>query len=371
MPKPLVQSDIVVIKIGSALLRGSNNQLNLALIDAVARQISALLKQGIKVLLVSSGAIAEGLRTLNIKTRPKQLHTLQALAAIGQMRLVHAYEKKFQAHGFHTAQILLTHGEMSNRERYLNAKTTILTLLDMGVVPVINENDAVANDEIQFGDNDTLAALAVTLVEAKLLLILTDQQGMYDKNPSLYPNANLLKCIDPFDERLDVAIDSTGGVLGSGGMLTKLKAARQCAQAGANTVIAYGMTEDVILKVLKGENIGTLAVANETRISARKRWLLGQLRVMGRITIDEGAHKALNAERSLLSVGVLSVSGEFKRGDLVAIEYAGNEIARGLINFGAYESMRICGVSSKDIESVLGYAGQDELIHKDNLVLKR
>ena len=358
-----------VVKLGSALLSDQKNGLNHVLIDSIAEQVGTLIKSGKKVILVSSGAIAEGMYLLDYKHRPKQINKLQALAATGQMSLIHAYESCFNKYDFHTAQILLTHAEMANRERYINAKSTLMMLLEMGVIPIINENDVITNEEIRFGDNDTLAALAVTLVEADVLLILTDQEGMFDANPTLNSNAKLLKKINPEEKVLDQMVDSRGGVLGSGGMLTKLEAARQCAKAGSHTIIASGKHNNVVVEVANGEEIGTWLVAGENPLAARKRWLLGQLHTCGVIDVDQGASDALKRGSSLLPAGVINIEGVFSRGDLVKVHFDGNEVARGLVNYNAFEGKRIYKTNSHDIEEILGYAGEEEIIHKDNLVL--
>ncbi len=324
---------------------------------------------GVEVVLVSSGAVAAGMQRMGFKARPRALHELQALAAIGQMGLVQIYESAFQQHGLHTAQVLLTHDDLAHRERYLNARTTLRTLVGFGVVPVINENDTVATEEIRFGDNDTLAALVANLVEAELLVILTDQKGLFNKDPRLHPDAELVsegKAGDPALEQMA----GGAGTLGRGGMRTKVLAAAKAARAGAGTIIVSGREEDVLLRVFAGESLGTYLVPAQGRLVARKQWL-GHLPVRGRLTLDAGAVKVLRESgRSLLPVGVTGVEGGFERGEMVAcLSPEGQEVARGLVNYSAEETARIMGRASDKIESILGYLDEPELIHRDNIVL--
>lgn len=362
-----------VIKIGSALLTRDGQGLNLEGIAAWVEQMVQLKKEGVEIVLVSSGAVAEGMCRLGLTTRPHALHELQAAAAVGQMGLVQAYESRFSAHDMHTAQVLLTHDDLSNRERYLNARSTIRTLLDMGVIPVINENDTVVTEEIRFGDNDTLAALAANLIEADHMIILTDQSGLFDKNPRLFDDAQLINEANANDQQLDAMVGDTdsAGTLGRGGMATKLRAARLAARSGTSTVIAYGREENVLQRLRQGEQLGTLLIAEQAASTARKQWLASHLQIRGQLVLDDGAVKVLKESgRSLLAVGVKSVTGKFNRGEMVAcIDLKGNEIARGLINYNSDEVNKIKGQATDKIESLLGYIDEDEMIHRDNLVL--
>ncbi len=366
----LKQTRCWVIKLGSAILTNNQHGLDTVRIADWCRQIAALHDMGIKVVLVSSGAIAEGMRRLHWRKRPPAIPQLQAAAALGQMSLVKAYEKAFAEHQLLAAQILLTHADLANRQRYLNARSTLRTLLALNVIPVVNENDSVVNDEIRFGDNDTLAALVANLVEADVLTLLTDQQGLYNKNPRLYPDAKLIHEAAAGDVGLKNMADG-GGILGRGGMITKLQAAAKAARSGALTTIASGLETDVLLRLHAGENIGTVLWPGTERWQARQQWLGAQMRVHGRLTIDDGAARVLkNNGRSLLPVGVTQVSGHFDRGDLViCADTEGLEVARGLVNYNADEAGRIAGKSSEAIESVLGYITEPEMIHRDNLVL--
>ena len=318
----------------------------------------------------SSGAVAEGMTRLGWARRPDSVHQLQAAAAVGQMGLVQAWESCFQKHRLHTAQVLLTHDDLSDRKRYLNARSTLLTLLGFSVVPVVNENDTVVTDEIRFGDNDTLAALVANLVEAERLVILTDQQGLFTKDPRSNPDAQLIAEAEANDPSLDAMV-SGAGVLGRGGMITKLRAARLAARAGADTVIASGTADNVLPRLLAGESVGTRLLAKQQKLAARKQWLAGQLQLKGRLQLDDGAVKVLTGRgSSLLPVGVKNVSGNFHRGDLVScVDAQGREIARGLVNYNADEARRLAGQPSAAITELLGYHGDEELIHRDNLVL--
>ncbi len=365
----LGQTRRCVVKIGSALLTNAGQGLDLPAINGWVRQMAQLRRLGLEVVLVSSGAVAAGMQRMGAKARPRALHELQALAAIGQMGLVQIYESAFQQHGLHTAQVLLTHDDLAHRERYLNARTTLRTLVGLGVVPVINENDTVATEEIRFGDNDTLAALVANLVEAELLVILTDQKGLFNKDPRLHAEAELVsegKAGDPALEQMA----GGAGTLGRGGMRTKVLAAAKAARAGAGTIIVSGREEDVLLRVFAGESLGTYLMPAEGRLVARKQWL-GHLPVRGRLTLDAGAVKVLReAGRSLLPVGVTGVEGSFERGEMVAcFSPEGQEVARGLVNYGAEETARIMGRTSDKIESILGYLDEPELIHRDNIIL--
>jgi glutamate 5-kinase len=361
----------VVIKIGSSLLTAGGQGLNKLAIKAWVEQMAALRQQGIEVVLVSSGAVAEGMIRLGLKQRPKTLHELQAAAAVGQMGLVRVFENKFQQHNLHAAQILLTHDDLSNRQRYLNARSTLLTLLQFGVIPVINENDTVATDEIRFGDNDTLGALVTNLVEADLLILLTDQIGLFDADPGINPQAKLIEEAHVSDSVLDEVAGGSRSGLGRGGMFTKVRAARLAARSGASTVIASGHLENVISTVMAGENVGTYLLPTIAPLAARKQWLAGQLQVKGRLVLDAGAVKVLTQQgKSLLAVGVKNVEGRFERGDLVScIDLNGLEVARGLVNYGTMDCTKIVGKPSSEFESILGYSDDAELIHRDNMVI--
>ncbi len=362
-----------IIKIGSALLTNGGQGLAVEAIDAWVEQIAALRQGGREVLLVSSGAVAEGLTRLGWTRRPHALHKLQAAAAIGQMGLVQAYESRFQKYGLHTAQVLLTHEDLADRQRYLNARSTLNTLLDLGVIPIVNENDTVATEEIRLGDNDTLAALVANLVEADLLVLLTDQQGLLDADPRSNPDARLIPEALAGDIALEKMALGSGGALGRGGMLTKVRAAARAARSGTMTLIASGNEHNILQRLAADEKLGTRLMPASGAVAARKQWLAGQLRVRGRLTLDDGAVNVLrSAGSSLLPVGVTRVEGEFDRGDLVVcLDPAGEEVARGLVNYNAAESKQIIGQPSSRIEELLGYIDEMELIHRDNLVLCR
>jgi len=367
----LADSKRWVIKIGSALITDDGRGLDTTAIKGWTEQMARLKQQGKEIILVSSGAVAEGMVRLNWNTRPSALHELQAAAAVGQMGLVQTYESCFNKHGILSAQILLTHDDLSDRRRYLNARSTLRSLLDLGVIPIINENDTVATDEIRFGDNDTLAALVANLVEADTLIILTDQKGLYTEDPRKNPNADFVSIGQANDARLHKMAGSSGGALGRGGMSTKLSAAQRAARSGTATLITSGRTSDALLAIARAEENGTLLLPDNEPIAARKQWLAGHLKVSGTVQLDAGASKVLRESgRSLLPVGVTSVSGHFIRGEMVAcISNDGVEIARGLANYNAIEAAKICGKSSSDIEQILGYIDEPELIHRDNLVL--
>jgi len=367
----LANSKRWVIKIGSSLVTDDGRGLDAAAIKDWTEQITQLRHQGKEILLVSSGAVAEGMVRLNWDTRPKALHELQAAAAVGQMGLVQSYESNFQRHDILSAQILLTHDDLSDRGRYLNARTTLRSLLDLGVIPIINENDTVATDEIRFGDNDTLAALVANLVEADALIILTDQQGLYSEDPRKNPDAEFITTGQANDSRLHKMASSSGGILGQGGMSTKLSAAQRAARSGTATLITSGRNNNALLGISNAEENGTLLLPDSEPMAARKQWLAGHLKVCGHLTLDEGASNVLKKSgKSLLAVGVTSVSGNFVRGDMVAcINHEGKEIAHGLVNYNALETAKICGKSSNEIETILGYVDEAELVHRDNLVL--
>lgn len=359
-----------VIKIGSALLTENGRGVNSAAIADWATQMAALRQRGMELVLVTSGSVAVGMQRMNRSQRPHALHELQALAAIGQMGLVQTYESAFQKHGLHTAQVLLTHDDLTNRRRYLNARSTLRTLLSLGVIPVVNENDTVATEEIRFGDNDTLAAQVANLIEADVLVILTDQHGLYDRDPREHADARLVSHGQAGDARL-TAMAGGSGALGRGGMRTKLLAAEKAARSGAATAIASGREQAVLGRLFAGEALGTFLEPASGRLAARKQWLAGHVRVSGKLVLDTGAVKALKETgRSLLPVGVRSVEGHFSRGEVVAcVDEAGLEVARGLVNYGTDDATRILGLSSDRIEAVLGYVDEPELIHRDNMVL--
>ena len=361
-----------VVKIGSALITADGKGLDRERLGRWVDQLADMIEDGRELVLVSSGAVAEGVNRMNWARRPQSLHELQAAAAIGQMGLVQAWESCFQRRGRHTAQVLLTHDDLSNRQRYLNARGTLRTLVDLGVVPVINENAAVANEELCFGDNDTLAALVANLVEADVLVLLTDQDGLYDADPRVNPQAQLVGSANADDARLDAMAGSrSGSGLGQGGMVTKLRASRLAARSGTATLIANGRTDNVLTRLALGEALGTLLRPSQEPEAARKRWLAGHLVAKGRLTLDDGAVRVLRESgRSLLAVGVTAVSGRFSRGEVVVcVDRDGHEVARGLVNYSADEADRIKGMASSRIADILGYVDDDELIHRDNLVL--
>lgn len=360
-----------VVKIGSALLTDDGKGLARARIADWVDQIAALRAQGLELVLVSSGSVAEGLSRLGIAERPEELHMLQAAAAVGQMGLVQAYEENFQRHRIHTAQILLTHDDLSDRKRYLNARTTIRTLLQLGVIPIINENDTVVTDEIRFGDNDTLGALVANLVEADALVILTDQLGMYDSDPRQNKDAKLVHEVQANDRALDAMAGGVSGRLGRGGMVTKLRAGRMAARSGAQTVIVGGRIENVLLRLRQQELLGTLMLPDDSRQLARKRWLAGHLQTRGTLVLDDGAVAVLEREgKSLLPVGVVEVHGAFRRGEMVScVDKSGREFARGLVNYDVEDALRIARQPSTKIGTILGYCNEPEMIHRDNLVL--
>ena len=368
---PIASATTLVIKVGSSLVTNGGRGLDAQAIARWAAQIAQLRALGKRCLMVSSGAIAEGLQRLGWAKRPNSIHELQAAAAVGQMGLAQCYESCFREHGLATAQILLTHADMADRQRYLNARSTLRTLLDLGVIPVINENDTVVTDEIKVGDNDTLGALVANLVEADALIILTDQAGLHDADPRKVPAAKLIQECAAGDPALEAMAGGTGSAFARGGMLTKVLAAKRAARSGAHTVIASGREHDILLRIARGERIGTLLKAGTLPIAAKKQWLADHLTVSGRLTLDEGAVKALSSGgRSLLPVGVTEVTGEFERGAVVACaDGAGRDLARGLVNYSAEETRRIMRKPSTEIEAILGYVDEPELIHRDNLVL--
>ena len=360
-----------VVKIGSALLTRDGAGLDRGALAPWVEQMAGRREQGHDVVLVSSGAVAQGMARMGWRRRPQALHELQAAAAIGQMGLIRAYEDCFARRGLHTAQVLLTRDDLANRERYLNARSTLRTLLALGVIPVVNENDTVATDELRFGDNDTLAALVANLIEAELLVLLTDQEGLFNADPRFNPDACLIRCTRIDDNRLDGMAGGSGSGLGTGGMTTKLRAARLAARSGCATVIAPGRSSNSLARIALGEEVGTLLTPVQEPQAARKQWLAGHLAVSGRLELDDGAVRALREfGRSLLPVGVVAVRGDFNRGAVVAcVDTAGKEVARGLINYDAQDTIRIKGHPSAEIESILGFVDDAELIHRDNLAL--
>jgi len=359
-----------VVKIGSALLTREGKGLDRAAIDGWADQAAELCTRGTELVVVSSGSVAEGMSRLGWRRRPVALYELQAAAAVGQMGLAQAYESSFSARGLRTAQILLTHEDISDRVRYLNARSTLRKLLDLAVVPVVNENDTVSTEAIRLGDNDTLAGLVANLVEADLFVILTDQAGLFTADPRRVPKASLVPEGVAGDSVLETAAEGSG-LYGRGGMRTKLRAAALAARSGTTTLIASGLADRVLLRVAEGEALGTRLVPRQAPLAARKRWLAGQLRVCGRLWVDEGAAEVLRRSgRSLLPVGVRAVEGDFARGELVAcVGPDGHEVARGLVNYGAAETRKIMGSPSSRIVELLGYVDEPELIHRDNLVV--
>jgi glutamate 5-kinase len=371
MSSPIAAARTLVVKVGSSLVTNDGRGLDRDAIARWAAQIALLRAEDRRCVLVSSGAIAEGVQRLGWSRRPHALHELQAAAAVGQMGLAQCYESCFRGHGLATAQVLLTHADMADRQRYLNARSTLVTLLELGVIPVINENDTVVTDEIKVGDNDTLGALVANLVEAEALIILTDQAGLYESDPRRDAHARLVEQAVAGEARLEAMAGGRGTALARGGMLTKVLAAKRAARSGAHTVIASGREPDVLLRLARGERIGTLLLARTTPLAARKQWLADHLNVGGRIVLDAGAVRALSLEgKSLLPVGVTAVHGEFERGALVScLDPDGRELARGLVNYSAAETRRIMRRPSSAIEAILGYVDGPELIHRDNLVL--
>ncbi|MAF17732.1 MAG: glutamate 5-kinase [Marinomonas sp.] len=371
MREKIASAQRVVVKIGSALLTNDGQGLDVGNIGLWVAQIAQLRAQGKEVVLVSSGSIAAGMKRLGFSSRPTQVNELQAAAAVGQMELVGVYESHFEVHGLCTAQILLTHEDLSNRRRYLNARSSLRTLLNLGVVPIVNENDTVVTDEIRFGDNDTLGALVANLVEADALIILTDQKGLFDKNPRDHKDATLISHASASDESLDAMASGGAGVLGTGGMLTKVRAARLAARSGAHTVIASGREGSIILRVANGEDLGTWLQPEHDRLSARKQWLAGHLKSRGTLILDDGAVRALRQSgTSLLPVGVKDAEGSFSRGDMVmCVDQQGHIVARGLINYSIAETLKLLGKPSTERAAILGYEGEPELIHRDDLVV--
>ena len=369
---PVAEGRRIVVKVGSSLVTNEGRGLDERAISQWGRQIAELRALGKEVVMVSSGAVAEGMKRLGWAQRPKAMHELQAAAAVGQMGLAQVYESCFRAHGLGTAQVLLTHDDLADRKRYLNARSTLLALLELGVVPIINENDTVVTDEIKFGDNDTLGALVANLIDADVLVILTDQSGLFTADPRRDPQAQLLGRVVAGDPSLEAMAGGAGSTIGRGGMITKVLAARRAASSGAHTVVASGREAEVLVRLARGEPIGTQFLAQTPRMAARKQWLADHLQLRGSLRLDSGAARALVAGgRSLLPIGVTAVSGDFERGEAVAIrDPDGREIARGLINYSSSETRLIMRRPSSEIEAILGFVEEAELVHRDNLVLR-
>ncbi len=361
----------IVVKVGSSLVTNEGKGVDAEAISNWCRQMAALAQDGREVIMVSSGAIAEGMKRLGWSARPKELHELQAAAAVGQMGLAQMYETKLREQGMGSAQVLLTHGDLADRERYLNARSTLLTLLSHKVVPVINENDTVVTDEIKFGDNDTLGALVANLVEADALVILTDQKGLYSADPRKDPNARFIDVATAGDPALEQMAGGAGSRVGTGGMITKVLAAKRAAGSGASTVIAWGRETDVLVRLTQGEAIGSLFVAATAKLTARKQWMADHLQLRGAVVVDDGAAAKLRDEgKSLLPIGMTEVVGDFHRGDVIAVRNSqGQDIARGLANYASSEARLIVRKPSADIEQALGFTNEPEMIHRDNLVL--
>lgn len=370
MRQRLLESRRLVVKVGSALVTDNGAGLALEAIAEWARQIALLRAAGRQVALVSSGAIAAGMQRLGWASRPHAMHELQAAAAVGQMGLAQAYESCFSQHGLKTAQILLTHEDLADRKRYLNARSTLVTLLGLGVVPVINENDTVVTDEIKFGDNDTLGALVANLIDADTLIILTDQAGLFNADPRREPSAELITEGRADDAAYEAMAGGVGSNIGKGGMITKVRAAQRAARSGANTLIASGREPDALLRIANGGELGTLLYATASPLAARKQWLADHLQLAGSLLLDDGAVKALREGKSLLPIGVVGIEGDFERGAAVACRSKSrSEVARGLINYSSSEARRIAGHATNEIEAILGYFDEDVLIHRDNMVL--
>ncbi len=370
-PTVLQNARRIVVKVGSSLVTDEGRGLDEAAIGEWCRQMALLAREGREIIMVSSGAIAEGMKRLGWTTRPHEVHALQAAAAVGQMGLAQMYETKLRENGLGSAQVLLTHADLADRERYLNARSTLMTLLQHKVLPVINENDTVVTDEIKFGDNDTLGALVANLVEADALVILTDQKGLYSADPRKDPAATFVHEARAGDPALEAMAGGAGSSLGRGGMITKILAAKRAAGSGASTVIAWGREPDALLRLARGEAIGTLLVAQTPKQQARKQWMADHLQLLGAVLVDAGAVRKLQAEgKSLLAIGMTAVEGDFSRGDVIAIrDAAGREIARGLANYASAEARLICRKASGEFEALLGYAAEPEMVHRDNLIL--
>lgn len=362
----------IVVKVGSSLVTDEGRGLDRAAISRWGAEIASLRAGGKQVVVVSSGAVAEGMKRLGWSQRPREMHELQAAAAVGQMGLAQVYESCFAEHGLRTAQVLLTHEDLADRRRYLNARSTLRTLLELAVVPIINENDTVVTDEIKFGDNDTLGALVTNLIDADALVILTDQQGLFTADPRRDPSASLLPAVRAGDPRLEAIAGGTGSSIARGGMITKVRAAQRAARGGASTVVASGRLDGVLRRLAAGEALGTQFIADLPRLAARKQWMADHLQLRGSVTVDAGAARALCAEgRSLLPIGVTEVQGDYERGEVIAIRSAeGVELGRGLSNYSSADTRRIMRRASSEIEAILGYIEEPELIHRDDLVLR-
>ncbi len=371
MSEALLRARRIVVKVGSSLVTNEGRGVDADAVGNWCRQMALLAGQGREVVMVSSGAIAEGMKRLGWAVRPKEIHELQAAAAVGQMGLAQIYESKLREHGMGSAQVLLTHADLADRERYLNARSTLLTLLSHGVIPVINENDTVVNDEIKFGDNDTLGALVANLVDADALVILTDQRGLYSADPRKDTSARFIDEARAGDPELEGMAGGAGSSIGRGGMITKVLAAKRAASSGTSTVIAYGREPDVLVRLVAGEPIGTALIAPTQKLAARKQWMVDHLQLRGAVVIDDGAaHKVRDEGKSLLPIGVTEVQGEFHRGDVIAVRnLKGVELARGLANYGSSEARLIARKPSGEFEKLLGYTAEPEMIHRDNLVL--
>jgi glutamate 5-kinase len=371
MQSILKKSRRIIVKVGSSLVTDQGRGLDHAALACWAAQISRLKQMGKEIVLVSSGAVAEGMQRLNWRKRPTALYELQAAAAVGQMGVAQAYASCFSQYELQTAQVLLTHEDLSNRKRYLNARSTLTTLLKLNIIPIINENDTVAIEEIRFGDNDTLAALVTNLIEADVLVILTDQAGLFTSDPRKNRQAKLIDEVSAGDPEIEKMAGSIGSSIGRGGMLSKVVAAKRAARSGAHTMIASGHEKDVLIRLAQGESIGTRLLAKIPVLAARKQWLADYLQVRGQVTLDKGAVRALLEDgKSLLPIGVTDVSGDFERGEAVAcFDLEGREVARGLINYSAIETQKIMRKASREIETILGYVDEAELIHRNNLVL--
>ena len=369
--RTLQQARRIVVKVGSSLVTNEGRGLDATAIGEWCRQLAVLRQQGREVIMVSSGAIAEGMKRLGWRTRPVEINELQAAAAVGQMGLAQMYETCLRENRLQSAQVLLTHADLADRERYLNARSTLLTLLQLGVLPVINENDTVVNDEIKFGDNDTLGALVANLVEADLLVILTDQRGLFTADPRKHPDAQLVSIGQAGDAQLEAMAGGAGSSIGKGGMLTKILAAGRAAGSGASTVIAWGREPDALRRLVQGEVVGTVLLAPTHKLQARKQWMADHLLLQGSVVVDAGAAAKLQKEgKSLLPIGMTAVSGDFRRGEVIAVrDEQGREIARGMANYASHEARLLCRKPSSQLQALLGYAAEPEMIHRDNMVL--
>ena len=361
----------IVVKVGSSLVTNEGRGVDADAVGNWCRQMAVLAEQGREVVMVSSGAIAEGMKRLGWAVRPREVHELQAAAAVGQMGLAQIYESKLREHGMGSAQVLLTHADLADRERYLNARSTLLTLLSHKVIPVINDNDTVVVDEIKFGDNDTLGALVANLVDADALVILTDQRGLYSADPRKDPTARFIDEARAGAPELERMAGGAGSSLGRGGMITKILAAKRAAGSGASTVIAYGRESDVLLRLAAGEAIGTALIASTPKLAARKQWMADHLQLRGTVIVDDGAAaKVRDGGKSLLPIGIVEVQGEFHRGDVIAVRALdGSMVGRGLANYGSGEARLIARKPSSEFERLLGFTAEPEMIHRDNLVL--